>query len=291
MMRIMDYRSRVFVVAGGNEGNAAHHYRGEITRQKPFDNVELKVGRGERGFVMDFWGGVPFLYTITIRTPGGESVEWINPRIRMPQEYTFVFDRTKLVIEYYLVEQSSGEELIRFRFTNPTEGVWTIRVNTEREVMNGEFNIWLPISQFISNETYFLSPNPDITLTSPSFARGAISVTAYNDENGSVYASSGRGFSSDGYYQPDIAAPGVNVSTAIGASTGTSIAAALTAGAAAQILQWAVVEQNDVFVNSEGIRNYIIRGAKRDNSLNYPNREWGYGKLDVEGVFDFLAGV
>lgn len=291
MQRIMNLRSRVFAVAGGNEGNAAHHYHGELTNQQPYKNVELRVGEGETGFVMDFWGGVPFLYTVTVRTPGGESIEWVNPRIRRPQEYTFVFDKTTLSIEYFLVEKSSGAELIRFRFVDPTPGIWSIRVNTSRETMNGSFDIWLPISQFISKDTYFLEPDPNITLTAPSYAVGAITVTAYNDANGSIYANSGRGFSTEGFISPDISAPGVNVSTALGDQTGTSMAAALTAGAAAQILQWAVVEQNDIFVDSEGVRNYMIRGATRDNTLSYPNREWGYGKLNVEGIFDFLAGV
>ena len=71
----------------------------------------------------------------------------------------------------------------------------------------------------------------------------------------------------------------------------THIAAAITAGGVAQILQWAVVEQNDILVDSESIRNYLIRGATRDNSIEYPNREYGYGLLNIEGVFRFLAGT
>ena len=39
------------------------------------------------------------------------------------------------------------------------------------------------------------------------------------------------------------------------------------------------------------IKNYLIRGAKRSNSLEYPNMEWGYGALNIEGVFEFLAGL
>lgn len=156
---------------------------------------------------------------------------------------------------------------------------------------NGVFDLWLPITQFLADETYFLKPDPFITLTDPAYTRRAISVTSYNDENDSLYVNAGRGFSRDEQIKPDIAAPGVNVSTILGARNGSGIAAAITAGGVAQILQWAVVEQNDILVDSESVRNYLIRGAVRDESIEYPNREYGYGLLNIEGVFRFLAGT
>ena len=90
--------------------------------------------------------------------------------------------------------------------------------------------------------------------------------------------------------KPDIAAPGVNVSTIMGFMTGTSMAAAITAGGVAQIMQWAVVDGNNVLADSFTMRNYLIRGAIREAGMSYPNREWGYGRLNIEGVFRFLAG-
>ena len=69
------------------------------------------------------------------------------------------------------------------------------------------------------------------------------------------------------------------------------LAAAMTAGGIAQVLEWAVVKQNDILADSESIRNYLIRGARRNDREEYPNREFGYGYLDIEGVFRFLAGT
>ena len=74
-------------------------------------------------------------------------------------------------------------------------------------------------------------------------------------------------------------------------STGSSLAAAITAGAVAQFLQWAVVEKNNQIVASREIKNYFVRGASRSGELTYPNREWGYGRLNVVGTFDALIGV
>lgn len=284
-------KSRAIIVGGGNEGNARRHFRGAITDSREQQEVEIRVGEGEKGFLMDFWGKQPYLFSASIRSPGGEVIQRINPRIKGPQTYTFVFERTRLTVDYMLVEPWSNAEMIRFRFENPTEGIWTVRIQGEGSVNRGVFDLWLPITQFLNDETYFLEPDPFITLTDPAYTRRAISVTSYNDENDSLYVNAGRGFSRDEQIKPDIAAPGVNVSTILGERNGSSIAAAITAGGVAQILQWAVVEQNDILVDSESIRNYLIRGATRDESIEYPNREYGYGLMNIEGVFRFLAGT
>ena len=149
----------------------------------------------------------------------------------------------------------------------------------------------MPITRFLQDETYFLEPDPFITLTDPAYNNRSTCVNTYNDANDSIYVNAGRGFSRDDQIKPDIAAPGVNVSTILGLRSGSSIATAMTAGGVAQILQWAVVEQNDIFVDSESIRNYLIRGARRKDGVEYPNREYGYGFLNIEGVFRFLAGT
>ncbi len=53
----------------------------------------------------------------------------------------------------------------------------------------------------------------------------------------------------------------------------------------------AVVEEHDILVNTSAIKNYFIRGAKRRTDSYYPTREWGYGTLDLAGVFQALAGI
>jgi len=53
----------------------------------------------------------------------------------------------------------------------------------------------------------------------------------------------------------------------------------------ADFLQWAVIEGNVPLISGLGIRGYFIQGAEREPELVYPNREWGYGKLNLNGVF------
>ena len=88
---------------------------------------------------------------------------------------------------------------------------------------------------------------------------------------------------------PDLTAPGVNVTgiypTGNGEMTGTSVAAAITAGACSLMLQWGIVQRNDVSLNTYRIKTYLIRGCRRDPNIQYPNFQWGYGKLDLFNTF------
>lgn len=285
-------RSRAVVLTTGNEGNAAHHFSGYVPEgEESYETVEIRVGEGEQGFLMEMWGKVPDVLFASIRTPGGEAV----PRFRLTAEgsqtFSFIYERTRIIIDSILVEPNTGEELITFRFDAPTPGVWNIRVYNLGPDRSRQFHLWLPITQFLRGETYFLRPDPYTTLTDPSMTFPAVTVSSYNDVNSSFYENSGRGFLSNGLIKPDVAAPGVNVSTPVGKVTGGSMSAALTAGGVAQFMEWAVVRFNSPAAGSQEIKNYLIRGANRNSSYTYPNREWGYGRLDIDGTFTMLSQI
>ena len=285
-------RSRAVVLTTGNEGNAAHHFSGYVPEgEESYETVEIRVGEGEQGFLMEMWGKVPDTLFASIRTPGGEVV----PRFRLTAEgsqtFSFIYERTRIIIDSILVEPNTGEELITFRFDAPTPGVWNIRVYNLGPDRSRQFHLWLPITQFLRRETYFLRPDPYTTLTDPSMTFRAVTVSSYNDANNSFYENSGRGFLSNGLIKPDVAAPGVNVSTPVGKVTGGSMAAALTAGGVAQFMEWAVVRFNSPSAGSQEIKNYLIRGANRNSSYTYPIREWGYGGLDIDGTFTMLSQI
>ena len=305
MNRLANKRSRIFVVGGGNEGNSSHHYEGDLSpgnnrEEESQEEIEIRVGENERGFITEIWGKAPNVFSLAIRSPGGEEVPNTGVRARRGIEYEFVYERTSITVSYALVEGNTGDELITVRFQNPTPGIWTLILESESGLTNAGFHVWLPISAFLSSETYFLSPNPNITLTIPSYAENVITTSNYSDRNNSIYVRSGRGFTRDSGIKPDIAAPGVNVSSvqrSIGSEirianvTGSGAAAAITAGGVADFMQWAITEGNAAYLKSGEVKNYLIRGAVRDSNLAYPNRLWGFGKLSIEGVFDSLAGL
>lgn len=290
---IASMRSRCMVVCGGNEGNEAHHFENNIRlpTQENYKDVEIRMGENEAGVMVELWGTPPFDYTISIRSPSGETIPRIYNRGNQSQRYSFIYDRTKISVAFSAIEQNSGETLITMRFQNPTQGIWTVRVFAEGNSGEANFHMWLPIREFSSGETYFLNPSPYVTLTVPGMTQSVITPSTYDPQNNGFYIESGRGYTRTGRIKPDISAPGVNISTILGTRTGSSYSAALTAGACAQFLQWAVVEEHDTPVNTNDIKNYLIYGARRENDFDHPNREFGYGRLNLAGTFQWLAGL
>ncbi len=288
-------RSRAVVLCGGNEGNSAHHYVGYASEglRETTENVEIRVGEGETGFIAELWGNIPATHAISIRSPGGETTDRVDFKVRETREFSFIYEKTKIRVDHVLVEQGSGEELIFFRFVDPTPGVWTIQVTITEggSQPEGSFHIWLPIHAFLQSETYFLRPSPYTTITEPGNAREGITTTYYQDTNNSFFGESGRGFTRAGSKKPDVSTPGVNIDTVLGKRTGSGMAAALLAGMCAQFMQWAVVEGNRQWVESRELKNYLIRGAVRTPGNTYPSREWGYGQANIDRTFDVLAGV
>ena len=284
-------RHHCIVIGGGNEGNAAHHYAGGIMLQaeNPYEDVEVRVAEGSSGFTMELWGEIPNVYTIMLRSPDGETISRIPARFGQTLQFDFVYSNSKVSVDYIPIELNSGEELIYLRFENPLAGIWTIRVYAQGSAGTARFHSWLPITAFLNEPVYFLRPDPYTTMTEPSYCENAISLTYYDSSNNSFSIESGRGFQRQGLIKPDLSVAGVRVQTALGLSGGSSIATGLMTGAAAQFMQWAIVERKDPVINSKGIRNYFIRGAEREKTLEYPNRQWGYGRMDIAGVFDALV--
>jgi subtilisin family serine protease len=70
--------------------------------------------------------------------------------------------------------------------------------------------------------------------------------------------------------------------------TGTGAAAAHTAGVVALLFEWGVTQGRQENLSTFNRKQFLIRGAKRSENMVYPNRDWGYGILDIFGVFDVL---
>lgn len=281
------------VIAGGNEGNRAHHYYGEIDRSIGYDVVELRVGENESNFSMELWGNLPGTYSVDILSPSGEYISRIPARLNESRQINFIFDATTIYISYLIVEAQTGDQLILFRFRNPAPGVW--RFHVYGTGITSGFHIWLPMEGFISNNTGFIRPNPDTTITNPGDAALAITVTAYNHVNQAIYRNSSRGYSRINIVKPELVAPGENVfspsiGNTFGIRSGTSVASAITTGLCAMLLEWGIIRGNNRTMDSISLEKYLIRGVKRNPNILYPNREWGYGIVDIYRTFENLRG-
>ncbi|MCI5994728.1 MAG: S8 family peptidase [Blautia sp.] len=279
-------------VAAGNEAGMGHHFYGKIDEPGGMQTAEILVNESDRGFSLELWGQPPELYSVGIVSPLGETIQRIPARLGQSVTLRFTLERTVIELYYEIVEAASGNELILLRFRNPTPGIWTIRVYND-VFINGVFHMWLPVTGFLSQDTVFLAPNPDTTLTTPSSTEEVITISTYNAYNGSLFINSSRGYTKDGKIKPDIAAPGVNVpgpqiSGGYAAYTGSSVAAAITAGAVALLVNWGMDQNPDrLFTNFE-VQGFLIRGATRSPQFLYPNREWGFGTLNLYQIFQNL---
>lgn len=289
---ICSKRRRSIVVGAGNEANSRHHFKGRIEQEMEHEDVEISVEADMAGFFVEVWASSPELYAVSVVSPTGEQMQKIPLRTGVSETFRFLFEGTSVTVDYRIETKEAANQLIYLRFVEPTKGLWIVRVYPEN-VVTGIYNMWLPMVQLTEGNVFFLRSNPDTTLTSPGNARQVITVGGYNAVNGGIFADSGRGYTASGEIKPDFAAPAVNV---YGPGlrqnyitfTGTSAAAAITAGGVAQVMQWALVEQNDPTLSNAGIKNILIRGARKTNERSYPNREWGYGALDVYGAFEKL---
>lgn len=284
-------RRRAVVVAAGNEANARHHYYGQVADKDSVESVEINVERGMNGFGVEMWTAEPQLFEVAVVSPSGERLSRISAERVGSRKYSFVLEGTTLTVDYRIVGARSTNQLIFLRFDRPTKGIWKILVFPKNYIY-GVFHMWLPVSAFLESPVYFLSANPDTTLTVPGTARVPMTVGGYNDLSGALFLESGRGYTITGTIKPDFVAPAVEVTGTGGQShTGTSCSAAITAGAAAMFMEWAVVRGNVPAANTAIVKGEFIRGAVEDAGRLYPNREWGYGKLNLTQTFLNLAGL
>ena len=287
--------NRAVVIGAGNEANERHHFLGRAENVNDVKTVEIRVAADVQGFCMELWTENPNIMAVTVVSPTGGSTGRIPIRREETQEFPFVFERSTVSVDYRLFLERSNAELIFFRFNRPVEGIWNIIVEPV-QVAEGVFHLWLPMTEFLENEVYFLESNPDYTITEPGSTITGMTVGFYNGNDNSVAISSGRGYTRGGVIKPNYVAPGVNVTGAttrnqFAERTGSSIAAAITAGACALLLEWIIYELGEEAVDSIQIRNLLTLGTERNPGEVYPNRTWGYGRLNLYKAFDEIRRI
>lgn len=284
--------NHITVIGTGNEADKRHHYFNTIADMADRKSVEIRVGENVSGFSLELWTDIPNILSISILSPSGENTSRIPFRAGASAEVSFLFERTKVSIDYRLLVEKSTSELVFFRFDAPALGIWKIIIEP-LALADGQFHMWLPVTEFLSGEVYFLEPDPYYTLTNPAAADSPIVVSYYNGNTDALSQSSGRGYTRSRRIKPDIAAPGVDVPGALPGGrftvrTGASAAAAVTAGAIALMLEWLLNYENVPGIDSYQIKSLLILGAVRPKTMEYPNREWGYGQLNLYNTFETI---
>jgi len=287
---ISGIRGITAVVPTGNQGNTEIHTSGILPHVSDVSDIELKIDKIQRDIKFEIWVSKPNKSSLSIISPTGETYDRILFKDNVVTEVNFLYEGTKFYILYNLPYVKTGDEKILITGRNMREGIWIFRLTSEYGE-NTRYDAYLVQRELLAPETKFLKPDPYITLTTPSTAQLAITVASYNQNNNANVSESGKGYTRTGQIKPDIAAGGVRALAVVPgggkqAVSGTSVAAAVVAGCCALIFEWARVEGNDPTIYAAKMKTYLIRGATKRSGDVYPNPDWGYGTVNMKGVFD-----
>lgn len=287
-------RGIVSVAGVGNEGAAEGHASGYILNTGDIASIELKIPKVMKYLSFYIWVKKPNRTALNVISPTGEASKFMKVIRNKTARVEFVFLDTQMTIKYYSPEHFTGHELINITFNDIKPGIWILQLRGDY-IIDGRYDIWLPPEKTLPKDTKFLQSDPFITLTIPSTARNVATV-AYYGNNNTLIASSGKGFNAnDIITNPDFATLGMDIlTTQVGGGvttvSGSSAAAGIVAGACALLLQWGVIDGNDLTMYSTKVITYLIHGANRSNPIyRYPNREIGFGYLDLLGTFNVIS--
>lgn len=280
-----DGRRVSICVGAGNEGDSAGHAGGYVF--EPTD-VEVQVSRFQKAFSIQLWKNFSDEFRVQIIAPSGFIIDVTEIYNRAHKYET---DETNVYVFYGTPKPYTQYQEIYFELIPVSNyvksGIWTIRLTPEN-IVTGRYDMWLPEVGIINENTSFLRPDPDITLTVPSTSSKVISVGAYNSSNDVMASFSGRGFTREtNQVKPDIVAPGVNISSAsntggVSVRTGTSMATPFVCGSAALMMEWGIVRGNDPFLYGQKLKSYLIKGSRKlPGFTRWPNEQAGWGALCV----------
>ncbi|MCH5251370.1 MAG: S8 family peptidase [Lachnospiraceae bacterium] len=275
MDRYTTVQGVAMISSAGNEGNARHHHY--ITRREETINIDVEGNLD--GFMAQLWWQTPGSLTLDVISPSGDALNGIRAVSNTRRRKVFNPENTTLEIYFGFAQERTRSQVVVLRFIAPKTGIWKVRVSFTNE--NPGAHIWLPIRQFLSSEVFFLAPEPDVTICNPGDGNNLITVSAYDAGEGSLYLQASRGFTVSGNVKPEVVAPGVNVTGPYprgryGTMTGTSVAAALSAGIAALFME----RYNYYGISGLSVKELFIRGAV-PRGMPYPNTEWGYGTVNA----------
>ena len=284
---------QITIVTGmGNQGTSEKHTSGRISRMEPLE-IPFIIGPGEQSFGLQVWKNYADVIHISLLHPSGSV---IGPFYYGSGLTETGYGNTKVLFYYGEPVPYSVNQEIYITFL-PEEnrldaGEWRVVFEPVR-IVSGRVELWLPDAGLISGATKFLKPIPVLTQTIPSTADRLISVGAYDALSNRMASFSGRGTKEVATIRikPDLVAPGVNIeSCAPGGGytvkSGTSMAAPFVSGSAALMMEWGIVDGNDVYLYGEKIKAYLRRGARELPGFDeYPNEVTGYGTLCLEDSF------
>lgn len=274
------------VVAAGNNASKAGHKRINIKNDENNDTlVEMEVGQNEKILNINIWPSFVDNFNLYLVSPTGKSTQPISQDSGLIKN---IIGNTRINGVFYPIAPYSLSRRITIELKSDTEiipGIWTL-LFTPIKLVDGNVDIYLPTSEGITIDTRFLEPSKVLTVTVPGTASKVITVGSFNSRTDVVSTFSGEGYIDGGIIKPDLLAPGEEIVSYLpggstGALTGTSMATPHVTGVCSLLMQWGIVEGNDLFLYSQKVKSVLIEYARRNPQYSYPNNSRGYGFLDL----------
>lgn len=156
----------VICIGTGNEGSSAGHTSGVLSESEEVV-IQLAVQQNEPSINVQIWKAYFDLVDISLISPSGVRIGPIQEQLGSQR---FVVGNTQILLYYGEPSPFSIDQEIFLDFlprdTYIDSGVWRI-VLTPREIVNGEFALWLPSQAVLNQGTGFLFPAEERTLTIP----------------------------------------------------------------------------------------------------------------------------
>jgi len=190
---------------------------------------------------------------------------------------------------------STGSMQISINLENVYSGIWALRI-TGADIINGNFDAYLPNKNLISQDTRFIDSDSNSTITRYGLLRETITVGTYNTKSNSMWIGSSKGPATGADFILDIVAPGVDIisnyiNNTFNTGTGTGISSSVTCAVIALLIEF-IVKETDFYrlsIYSEPIKTYLMLGATQKAIYTYPNTSYGYGILNYQNTLERIS--
>lgn len=281
----------IVVVSGaGNEGNTDIHYRGKIKNNEKVDDIIIQVGDQTNLDITLVVNGPDKIGAMLI-SPSGE----MSYKIMYSPEYyvykgKFNLENTDYEMRFAYPWLESGNEELTISLFDIKPGIWTLRLIPEF-IIEGNYDVYLPNKNIISDETRFSDPASEATITMYAASDNVITIGTYNDKTDSIWIGSSKGPVKLSLIKPDIVAPGVDIistyiNSSYNTSIGTGVSASIVSGVLAIIFEYITSEYEFAkeLLSVQPLKTYLMLGATKKDIYTYPNITQGYGILNLKNT-------